>query len=283
MTDFQITCFLYLVTYKSFTLAARQLGISQPALSHQIAALEKGLGIPLIERTHTGIILTPEGRVMYSTFLDAKRRIDDGLRQARTVHEKDQNLVYIGCSQDWRMEGFMNSLVEKCQVFQDLFQVEILQLGSRDLYQAMEEDSVDLIVDHQFHAVDEERYQNKPLADIHNFIMYPPTLPGGDLADFSNQPFIVISQALPDQELLDALEERLAFPLKNTVIVNSAESQYLSVKCGLGVALISEFSRNFSHPDMNYVDTERISKVLAIFKKESTNPYLNMVITTISH
>ncbi|MEL7100130.1 MAG: LysR substrate-binding domain-containing protein [Pseudomonadota bacterium] len=42
--------------------AARQLGISQPSLSQQIALLEEAVGARLVERRRSGLILTPAGR-----------------------------------------------------------------------------------------------------------------------------------------------------------------------------------------------------------------------------
>ena len=42
----------------SFTAAARELGVGQPAVSHQITALEEQLGHPLFRRKHRGVSLT---------------------------------------------------------------------------------------------------------------------------------------------------------------------------------------------------------------------------------
>ncbi|MGW1173991.1 LysR family transcriptional regulator [Kitasatospora sp. NPDC002543] len=46
----------------SFTRAAEQLHVTQPALSHQIRALEGALGGPLLERLPRSVRLTPMGR-----------------------------------------------------------------------------------------------------------------------------------------------------------------------------------------------------------------------------
>lgn len=57
----------YLVTVVdlgSFTKAAELLHVTQPALSHQIRALERSTGSPLLERLPRGVRLTPTGRAM---------------------------------------------------------------------------------------------------------------------------------------------------------------------------------------------------------------------------
>ena len=45
----------------SFTLAAEELFVTQSALSRQIKALEDALGVPLFERRHRALALTPAG------------------------------------------------------------------------------------------------------------------------------------------------------------------------------------------------------------------------------
>jgi DNA-binding transcriptional LysR family regulator len=57
----------YLVTIVeegSFTKAAERLHVTQPALSHQVRALERAVGGPLLERLPRSIRLTPMGRAM---------------------------------------------------------------------------------------------------------------------------------------------------------------------------------------------------------------------------
>ncbi|MCL6284148.1 LysR substrate-binding domain-containing protein [Ruegeria sp. 2012CJ41-6] len=46
----------------SFTAAAEELGISQPAVSKAVRATEDALGFPLFEREHRGLGLTPKGK-----------------------------------------------------------------------------------------------------------------------------------------------------------------------------------------------------------------------------
>lgn len=50
----------------SFSGAARRLGLTQPAVSFQVKALEKELGASLIDRSRGKVVLTPAGRTAYA-------------------------------------------------------------------------------------------------------------------------------------------------------------------------------------------------------------------------
>lgn len=69
---------------RSFTLAARQLGISQSGLSRAISRLESALGVRLLHRNTRNVSLTPDGRQfvehcapLLSGLEDAERRLGD--------------------------------------------------------------------------------------------------------------------------------------------------------------------------------------------------------------
>ena len=56
-----LECLVAIVDHGSLTRAAARLRISQPALSHQIAALERELGTPVMERLPRGVRPTAAG------------------------------------------------------------------------------------------------------------------------------------------------------------------------------------------------------------------------------
>ncbi|HEY3708494.1 MAG TPA: LysR family transcriptional regulator [Amycolatopsis sp.] len=60
----QLEYFVTVVDEGSFTRAADVLHVSQPGLSHQILALERQLGGPLLERLPRKVRLTPAGRTV---------------------------------------------------------------------------------------------------------------------------------------------------------------------------------------------------------------------------
>lgn len=59
--DFRLKVFMSVAKSGSFTVAAKSLGISQPAVSQNISALEKELGVQLFLRARGEVSLTGEG------------------------------------------------------------------------------------------------------------------------------------------------------------------------------------------------------------------------------
>ena len=66
LEDFKLKVFVEVAREKSFTRAASALSISQPAVSQNIAELEKQLGTKLFERRRGEVLLTDAGQVFLS-------------------------------------------------------------------------------------------------------------------------------------------------------------------------------------------------------------------------
>jgi DNA-binding transcriptional LysR family regulator len=63
----------------SFTAAAAELNVTQPAVSRMLARFERHLGVRLFDRTAGGAVLTEEGELLYRRVLDGFRSIESGL------------------------------------------------------------------------------------------------------------------------------------------------------------------------------------------------------------
>ena len=61
--DFRLKVFMTVAREKSFTKAASELGVSQPAVSQNVSELEKSAGVKLFDRLRGEVVLTPQGRI----------------------------------------------------------------------------------------------------------------------------------------------------------------------------------------------------------------------------
>lgn len=64
ITDFRLKVFKTVADRLSFTKAAAELLISQPAVTRHISELEKQLGVPLFDRCRGNVSLTAHGKLM---------------------------------------------------------------------------------------------------------------------------------------------------------------------------------------------------------------------------
>lgn len=83
----------------SITRAARLLHSSQPAVSHQLAVLERETRTPLIRREPRGVTLTSAGRAAVT---DARRAIEaaaSAVRSARAVGVATGGMLRLACAQ----------------------------------------------------------------------------------------------------------------------------------------------------------------------------------------
>ncbi len=97
--------------HASFRAAADELSVTQSAISHQIAVLERQLGVSLFVRAHRGITLSDAGAVYYPYLVDAFRQIERGtaaVLRSRATRQLDIQ-VYVTVAVRWlipRMHSF---------------------------------------------------------------------------------------------------------------------------------------------------------------------------------
>lgn len=70
---------------RSFKLAAEQLNLTQPAISKTLKDLEDILGIKVMERSRSGVSLTPQGEVFLQFAEQSTAALRHGLRSVRTT------------------------------------------------------------------------------------------------------------------------------------------------------------------------------------------------------
>ena len=71
----------------SFTLAAKELFLTQSAVSRQMQMMESELGVALFERRHRALVLTDAGRLMQRAVIDCLERLRDAVGSVRAANE----------------------------------------------------------------------------------------------------------------------------------------------------------------------------------------------------
>ena len=82
----------------SFTLAAKELFITQAAVSHQIKVIEDYLGVKLFLRENRKVYLTSEGQKLLPAVVTGLQGISDSLESIRNYDTEDTLVVGVGSS-----------------------------------------------------------------------------------------------------------------------------------------------------------------------------------------
>jgi len=82
----------------SFTNAAKELFVTQAAVSHQIKALEEYLGVKLFHREKRKVLLTDEGQKLLPSVVSGLQGIADSLDNIRNYETEDTIVVGVGSS-----------------------------------------------------------------------------------------------------------------------------------------------------------------------------------------
>src|SRR3984885_3281128 len=94
-----LECLVAVVEHRSVSRAAASLYMSQPALSHQIASLERELGAPVIHRLPRGVRVTAAGRAAAQEALVALSAAASAIQIGRTVGRADAGSIRISCAE----------------------------------------------------------------------------------------------------------------------------------------------------------------------------------------
>ena len=104
--------FYYVAVNHSFTQAAQQLCISQPAVSQAIKLLEKSLGSELFIRIPKGVKLTPEGEMLFQYIKKGYETILLGETQFQKMLDLENGEIRIGAS-DMTLQFYLLPYLEE--------------------------------------------------------------------------------------------------------------------------------------------------------------------------
>lgn len=133
--------FVKVAEHGSFTRAASELNISQPALSAMIKEMERRLGFRLFDRTSRRVSMTREGQAL---LVNAKRVVlehDWALQRAREIRSNDLRLAVPNMAP---MIAEHVALTEAFAAFRPQARTDVLALAPSRLYRAVRDDQADL-------------------------------------------------------------------------------------------------------------------------------------------
>ena len=187
--------FYYVGKLGSITMAAKELSISQPAVTQSIHQLERSLECTLFQRTSRGMKLTSEGDLLYRYVERGYEQIDLGIQRLRQIQHLDAGEVRIGAS-DMTLRFFLLPFLEKFHELYPGIKVTVTNGPTPETLQYLDDDKIDFgVISTPF--TEKEGYNYFPVSTIEDtfvagrrFIQYKnKTL---DFSDLKKMPLILL-------------------------------------------------------------------------------------------
>jgi DNA-binding transcriptional LysR family regulator len=182
----------------SFTEAAEQNFISQSAISQQIQALEKELGVTLLERKNRKFTLTPAGEYFYKKSLVLTADFEKLCQETVHIAQKDETALRIGYLKCYSGLEFQQAVSDFSAKYPNV-SISIINGNHEDLYDALRLGRVDLILNDQRRAFSDE-YVNCILGTSECFIEVADSNPVAiresvEVQELKNMPCILVASA----------------------------------------------------------------------------------------
>ena len=128
--------------HRSFSQAARELGIFQSAVSRQISTLEQWTATRLFERSPAGVSLTPAGRRLHEAVGSGLDAIHRAIAEAADV--SGDNEVVLACTYETSQFILLPRYIELCEALGEQVRVRI-QTHDRTINPLAPEPSADVV------------------------------------------------------------------------------------------------------------------------------------------
>jgi DNA-binding transcriptional LysR family regulator len=236
----QLRVFASAATHLSFARAAAELHLTAPAVSLQIAELERHAGLPLFERLGKRVYLTAAGEAMRratTAILDQLRTLEEEFGAQRGIEGGRLNVGVISAG-DYFFPTLLNGFCARHQGVQ----VALAVCNRDELLRRLDRNVVDLGIMGQ--APGEDEFQAVEFATNPLVIIAPPKHPLAAvkhiaLSRLAHEPFIAREQGSLTRGVMD--EELRRARIKPEIVIEAASNETLkqAVSAGFGIAFMS--------------------------------------------
>ncbi|MFE2812308.1 LysR family transcriptional regulator [Streptomyces nigra] len=246
-SDVHVRDLRYFVTVAEelhFTHAAARLYVSQPALSKQVRALERQLGVELLDRGPRGVALTEAGAAL----LPHARRVlaawAEGAAALDAVRAAARGTLVVGMSTSPGRGGLLPAIRSRFTAAHPEVTVRLRQVSWEDPTAGLADGEADVAFV-WLPLPDAGHYGWTVVAEEPRLVALPETHPLADrpevdFADLADEPFLALPKSAgPLRDHWLALDERGGRPPRIGAEIASTEETYEALVAGLGVCLLA--------------------------------------------
>ena len=264
-----------------FARAAESLHVTQPALSHQIKALEDDIGVRLFDRTKREVTLTNAGSYFLQEAQLALKQAERAQTVAQRVARGQLGSLRVGYVPSAVFTGILSQIASEFRQHAPEIQLLLEELFNPEQLIKIADGTLDagiirLPIEHE-----QPHLETKLLIKERMVIAIGEDHPAAALKEISvrdlrNESFIAWKgvQPLTLNDHLLALAQAGGFPLRIAQSAPTLPAMIALVGGGAGIALVPESLRNINIPSVCFrplADLERISELALCYRSDETS------------
>ncbi len=289
MTDIQIRYFLTAARCLNFTEAAKQLYISQPALSQQIIALENELNMQLFVRMKKRLYLTPAALVLLKELPSYERYYSDIIEKAKIANEGHTQTLRLGFMEAQFMpEEWLSRFFTFREKYPEVG-IEITCLSVADLQAALLAGEIDIAYIFDFELEGKEQLMSIEVADNSGVAYVSKHHPIAkekitNLKQLRHETFLMLKQAESSvlYEMIMNDCKRAGF-VPNIRFVSSLDENIMYTELGMGIGIANQHSYAKFNPNIIGLTDLKISerKFVLGWRKDNMNTAIPLFVHTV--
>ncbi len=230
--------------HSSFSTAARELFISQSAISQCIRQLEKDLDTQLFTRSRRGVTLTKEGAVLFQKIENAMQSIEQGETLLTRLHHLESGSLVIAAG-DTITVNFLLPYLEKFHKKYPAVRIEMANSYSHHLIQLVKEGKAELAFINL--PINDDELCITPCLEAHDVFVCGSdysTKPSYTWKEISQQPLILLEKNSNSRMNIEKSFKMKGIDLKPQIEVAVHELLIRFASIHLGVScVVKEFSK----------------------------------------
>lgn len=279
INEINVKCFLTLAETLNFTKTAKELYITQQAVSQHISRLEEDLGFPLFIRSRHFVALTQAGKSCYDFFSDTKKRFEALVSEARTHYAALSRTIHAGY-QNWIDLGpAVGAALQRLRTEAPDLEMRSERSSPGVLINRLLNRELQIVVMYDRWAPRVDGLEILKLMDTPAVLMVSPdnplVTPEAEFKTFIHEPFVIDRFAHENDAQTNkrAKQEISMFGLapSRILVVPDRDSAYTAAELGQGTIITTGINRIVRSSRMKVYPTDVMESLVCVWHADEEN------------
>ena len=278
--EVKVKCFIELAQTLNFSATAKQLFMTQQAVSKNIATLEKEWGIKLFQRNTRNVTLTPEGKELYE--IVSKFHSDLETTLSRLKADSNSSGLRVGYQYYLKITDVLHTSLLTMQEQSPEIPLEGNRYSPRNLNELFQSKTLEMIIIYESFLENAELYETELLIEFPAFLFVAQDYPGNTLEEIVTAPFIVDCFEGQKNKLFEDRIKReikkLGLKPSEIIVVPDRDTAFTYAELGRGVIMGTRFSHIGADRNLRQFDTGTSEKLVAAWHRDLKNPLVKQYV-----